>query len=93
MRTVHVHTFLVLMSVLQLACTLPPKDCLSLDSSEPAKTIYLVRHGWHAGIVVKRADVPPGTWPQHNEFPGAEYLEVGWASDPPFEKIHNIFYG
>ena len=32
-----------------------------------------------AGIVVKRADIPAGIWPQHNEFPAAEYLEVGWG--------------
>jgi len=77
MRTAHVRVFLVLMSVLQLACASLPKDMFPPGPNEPTKTIYLVSHGWHAGIVVKRADIPPGTWPQHNEFPGAEYLEVG----------------
>jgi len=79
MRTAHVRVFLVLMSVLQLACASLPKDLFPPGPNEPTKTIYLVSHGWHAGIVVKRADIPPGTWPQHNEFPGAEYLEVGWG--------------
>jgi uncharacterized protein (TIGR02117 family) len=79
MRTVHVRAFLILMSVLQLACASPPRDLFPPRPNEPAKTIYLVSHGWHAGIVVKRADIPLGTWPQHNKFPGAEYLEVGWG--------------
>lgn len=79
MRTGHVHAFIVLMSVLQFACASPPKDLFPPGPNEPSKIVYLVSHGWHAGIVVKRADIPPGIWPQHNEFPEAEYLEVGWG--------------
>lgn len=79
MRTGLVHTLIVLMSALLVACAAPPKDLFPPGPNEPSKTIYLVSHGWHAGIVVKRADIPPGTWPQHNDFPKAEYLEVGWG--------------
>jgi uncharacterized protein (TIGR02117 family) len=74
-----VSAFIVLMSALLVACAAPPKGLFPPGPNEPSKTIYLVSHGWHAGIVVKRADIPPGTWPQHNEFPEAEYLEVGWG--------------
>jgi len=73
------HTFILLMSVLLCACASPPKGLFPPDPNEPSKTIYLVSHGWHAGIVVKRADIPIGIWPQHNDFPDAEYLEVGWG--------------
>lgn len=71
--------FFVFVSALLVACTSPPKGLFPPAPNEPFKTIYLVSHGWHAGIVVKRADIPRGTWPQHNDFPGAEYLEVGWG--------------
>ena len=71
--------FAVLMSALLVTCASPPKDLFPPGPNEPYKTIHLVRHGWHAGIVVKRADIPPGIWPQHNDFPEAEYVEVGWG--------------
>ena len=79
MRIGLIHVFIILMSALLLACASPPSDLFPPGPNEPSKTIYLVSHGWHAGIVVKRADIPPGTWPQHNDFPEAEYLEVGWG--------------
>ena len=79
MRTGLIQTFVVIISVLLFACVSPPKGLFPPGPNEPSKTIYLVSHGWHAGIVVKRADIPPGIWPQHNDFPEAEYLEVGWG--------------
>ncbi len=70
---------IVLLSLLLFACASPPKGLFPPGPDEPSATIYLVSHGWHAGIVIKRADIPADVWPQHNEFPGAEYLEVGWG--------------
>ena len=77
MRTALVHTVILLMLALLFACAAPPRAPFPPEPGEPSKTIYLVSHGWHAGIVVKRTDIPPGIWPQHNDFPDAEYLEVG----------------
>ena len=79
MRTRQVHAAIVLMSVLLFACASPPNNLFPPGPNEPSRTIYLVSHGWHAGIVVKRTDIPAGIWPQHNEFPEAEYLELGWG--------------
>ncbi len=39
----------------------------------------MVRHGWHAGIAVRRADVPDTAWPILGDFPAARYLEIGWG--------------
>jgi uncharacterized protein (TIGR02117 family) len=61
------------------ACSAPPKGLFPPAPNEPFKSIYLASHGWHAGIVIKRADIPEGVWPEHNDFPDAEYLEVGWG--------------
>ena len=77
MRTRQVHAAIVLMSVLLFACASPPNNLFPPGPNEPSRTIYLVSHGWHAGIVVKSTDIPAGIWPQHNEFPEAEYLELG----------------
>ena len=70
---------LVWMVMFLVACTSPAKDLFPPDKNTPVKSIYLVRHGWHAGIVVKRTDIPAGVWSEHNDFPDADYLEVGWG--------------
>ena len=78
-RTGQLNVVIVLMSMLLFACASPPGSLFPPGPDEPSRTIYLVSHGWHAGIVVKRTDIPAGIWPQHNEFPEAEYLEIGWG--------------
>jgi uncharacterized protein (TIGR02117 family) len=42
-------------------------------------TFYLVGHGWHAGLAVRRTDIPPAWWPEIQDFPDAQFLEVGWG--------------
>ncbi len=79
MRTGPIRAAIVLMSLWLCACASPSNNLFPPGLDEPSISIYLVSHGWHAGIVVKRADIPAGIWPQHNEFPRAEYLEVGWG--------------
>ncbi len=54
------------------------KDC-PVDKQKSAKIIYLVSHGWHVGIVVKRSDMLDDVWPNHKNFADAEYLEIGWG--------------
>jgi uncharacterized protein (TIGR02117 family) len=53
---------------------LPP-----VNNINSAKKIYLVNHGWHAGIVLKRADIPAPLWPESKDFSNTRYLEVGWG--------------
>ncbi|MFN2354328.1 MAG: DUF2459 domain-containing protein [Desulfopila sp.] len=72
-----------------------PTGCAGLGSSKaeladsPRKTIYLVAHDWHAGIVVRKVDIPDSVWPQHHDFPVAEYLKVGWG-DADFYQAREI---
>jgi uncharacterized protein (TIGR02117 family) len=51
----------------------------SRQDGEPVVPVYLVSHGWHTGIVLRRADIPAGLWPESGDFPEADYLEVGWG--------------
>jgi uncharacterized protein (TIGR02117 family) len=46
----------------------------------PLVPVYQVAHDGHTGIAVRRADIPPGLWPESRDFPRAEYLEVGWGN-------------
>ena len=46
---------------------------------ELVKPVYVINHGWHTGIAVRRADIPQGVWPEHGDFADFEYVEVGWG--------------
>lgn len=49
------------------------------ETDGPRVAIYLVAHEGHTGIVVPRANIPVGLWPESRDFPRADYLEVGWG--------------
>jgi uncharacterized protein (TIGR02117 family) len=51
----------------------------SVAPEQSAQRIWVVHHGYHSGIVVRAADVPPRAWPARRDFPQAEFLEVGWG--------------
>ena len=55
----------------------PPDPAPRQDG--PTVSIWLVTQDAHTGIAVRRADIPPGLWPESRDFPQADYLEVGWG--------------
>lgn len=42
-------------------------------------SVYVINHGWHTGLIVRRADIPRGLVPESGDFPAADYLELGWG--------------
>ena len=61
--------------VLAGACLTPVTE-VSPNSDEPAVTIWVLDHGWHTAIVVRRADVDRSLWPEVEDFPAATFVEV-----------------
>jgi uncharacterized protein (TIGR02117 family) len=47
---------------------------------QPPKTVYVISNGWHAGLVVRRTDIPSNLWPETQDFAEYNYLEVGWGA-------------
>jgi uncharacterized protein (TIGR02117 family) len=60
-------------------CAVPVKGMCPPSPDDPAETVQLVVHGWHAGIVFSREREAVLAWPVAREFAGAQYLEVGWG--------------
>jgi len=61
------------------ACSAP---IMQLDSQAPGKNdkrVFVVHNNWHAALVVRKADLTPGLIPEEDQFPEAEYLEMGWG--------------
>lgn len=70
--------WLVVVSVLLLAACMVPRSPVLTAPNEPTRTVHLVRHGWHAGRVLKVADLPD-TSPLVRDFADAEHIEIGWG--------------
>jgi hypothetical protein len=50
-------------------------------------TVYVVHHGTlHAGLAVRRSDIPRGHWPASRDYAGRNYIEVGWGDDDGYRK-------
>jgi len=50
---------------------------VGLDTTSQGTDIYLVRHAWHAGIVLPSSVCD--SLPIIRDFPQADYLEIGWG--------------
>ena len=45
-----------------------------------AKTvIFVTSNGWHSGIIVAKADLPPNRLPETEDFPEVRFFEFGWG--------------
>jgi uncharacterized protein (TIGR02117 family) len=71
--------------LLGAACLGPVPDRYPPRSGAASVTIYVVGHGWHTGIVVRREDVPTAAWPESGRLPVARFLEVGWGDRAFYE--------
>jgi uncharacterized protein (TIGR02117 family) len=43
------------------------------------KPVWIVRHGWHTRVAVRRADVDTSIWPEIHDVGEVAYVEVGWG--------------
>jgi uncharacterized protein (TIGR02117 family) len=52
---------------------------------EPSCKLVLVAHdSWHAGIVLRKADIPIDSVPELVDFPDAEFIEFSWGDKDYF---------
>lgn len=51
------------------------------ESGETGKTIYVVGHGWHTGIVLGAADLSRPLRPGYANRAQAGYVEIGWGDE------------
>jgi len=70
---------LLLLGSVLAGCAGPIEGFYPPAPGESVKPVYVINHGWHTGIAVRRADVPEGVWPEQHDFADSEYVEVGWG--------------
>jgi len=71
------------MLCLMCACTacagLAQKEMQPPATGAAFAPIYVVNHGFHSGLTIRRSDIPRGLFPESEDFPKAEWLELGWG--------------
>jgi uncharacterized protein (TIGR02117 family) len=70
---------LVIVLLSGAGCAPPGPPLYPVSAQEEPLYIYVVRHEWHTGLVIKYDDIEPHLWPEKDDFPEALYLEVGWG--------------
>ena len=63
--------------LLTVRCHLPRQA--TAPSPDSTSAVYVVRHGWHAGVAFRRTDVPEDAWPDLSPVPETRYTEIGWG--------------
>jgi uncharacterized protein (TIGR02117 family) len=63
--------------VLIASCGLPH---VAVEEGGPDEhEIFVVKHGWHAGIVLPRHALPPEALPDFPGVPASPFVEIGWG--------------
>ena len=65
--------------IVAAGCLGPVASLYPPRPGDPSTPVWVVDHGWHTGLVVERAAIPQGLWPEQEDLPPAPYLEVGWG--------------
>lgn len=79
MRRLLATALLFFMVTLVNGCTVQSNALFPPQKDGQTRRIFLVNHGWHAGIVLRRADIPQSSWPKLDAFAHVDYLEIGWG--------------
>ena len=65
--------------LLAAACAAPVAELAPPTTAESALSVWVLDHGWHTAIVVRRADVDRALWPEVDDVPGATFVEIAWG--------------
>jgi uncharacterized protein (TIGR02117 family) len=69
--------FLLISSCSTLPKTIEPPD--EKQSCDNTHEIFIINHGWHAGLVIKAKDLNDAIPELSVRFPDSQYYEIGWG--------------
>jgi len=70
---------LLALLLIAAGCLGPVSTLYPPRADEPTRSVWVLGHGWHTSIVVRRADISSKIWPEHDDFPQARFIEVAWG--------------
>jgi uncharacterized protein (TIGR02117 family) len=73
-------------------CPAALTEAANATECETPRTVYVVSHGWHTGLVVDRRDLMDRVPQLGTDFGKVKYLEVGWG-DQRFYQAETVKFG
>jgi len=71
--------WLLVLAFLASACAGPINQPDLARRSQKTKSVVIVNYGWHTGVAIRKADIPPTVIPESRDFPDADFVEIGWG--------------
>lgn len=82
---------LILVSLISTGCLSPIQDLYPQNEEERPVPVYIVSHGWHAGIAIE-SEYIRHLLPDHPQMPEARFLKFGWG-DQRYYSEHDAGFG
>lgn len=74
--------FFLSLILLSVGCASVDKSAYLPENTADERSVYVIGHGWHTGIVVSRKDIEDGFPPAiADNLPKGTYLEFGWGEE------------
>ena len=73
-------SLLILFLFTTVGCLGPVKELYPADEEKRLVSVYIISHGWHAGIAVEKSAIIHHL-PNHQEIPDSRYLKFGWGDE------------
>src|SRR4030043_1972694 len=73
--------FLIFIFAIPAGCLGPVKHLYPPSPGDPVKTIYVVSHGWHTGLVLNTADITDQQRLVPEFFKKSKSIEFGWGDE------------
>lgn len=70
-----------LLAVIACGCSTNRQASRPSVHDDAVRTIHIVSHGWHAGLVIPRSELATNEWLAGGDFRQFRYLEIGWGDD------------
>ena len=82
---------LALALALALASVHPGAAAEPVAAPGSTKAVYLVSHGWHVGLVLRREDLLALSPPSRLPAPAMEHVEIGWGDGDFYPAAEGTF--
>lgn len=79
MKTILACALLLLPAACGTVRTDPSAATAAVCTAGQSRGVFVIRHGWHAGIAFSGAELPPGPWSAWTDEAAGRWIELGWG--------------
>ena len=68
------------------------QSSLKASDREECKKIYILKHRWHTGIIIERAELKNILSALEKDFLSSQYIEIGWGDKDFYKRYFSTSY-